>query len=72
MMDSALPNTGQLLADSHLDVGLTMSRDADCETAHVEIGFGIYTNNCFRHKLNIRFYIHLYRGFVLYKVISVM
>ena len=72
MMDSALPNTGQLLADSHLDVGLTMSRHADCETAHVEIGFGIYTNNCFRHKLNIRFYIHLYRGFVLHKVISAM
>lgn len=72
MMDSALPNTGQLLAESRLDVGLTMCHDADCETAHVEIGFGIYTYNRFRHRLNIRFYIYLYRGFVLYKVRSAM
>lgn len=72
MMDSSLPNTGQLLADSCLFVGLTMSRDADCEIVHVEIGFGIYTNNCFRHRLNIRFYIYLYRVFVLYKVRSAM
>lgn len=68
MMDFALPNTGQPLADNCLDVGLTMSCDADCEIAHMEIVFGIYTNNCFRHRLNIRFYICLYRSFVLYKV----
>lgn len=59
MMDSALPNTGQTLADSCLQGGLTMSCDAGCEIAHTEIVLGFYANNCFRHMLNIRFYICL-------------
>lgn len=72
MMDSALPNTGQTLADNCLHVGLTTSCDAGCEIALMEIEFGVYVNNCLRHSLNIRFYICLQRGFVLYKVRSAM